>query len=303
MHLARLYSDGDCDASLVRQFYDRFPEGLLQQNKLMKDGYPLQKCLSGWKECDADLFIWIAKKCPEAVLHRQLYGFNVLHSACGNLSATDDDEEDAESQCTENMARICRFLVTEFPRLVRVTGKDGRGLPIHQLARRCNRPLVQEIILLCLKVYPECIQVMASSYLPSLRNIPFIRQVLPLIQLELKIEEERAQLTTASANLSTVVAGSSDDMCTQVNDIFSSWTDEYKDTMNVSGLNIRERIQEVCQSFEGDDVEAHASYESDTAYSNCEESSDDEHGDDDSYLESDGDCDDFRISGKSRGYV
>lgn len=272
---------------------------------MMRDGFPLQRCLNGWEECDADLFIWMARKCPEALLHRGLNGFNTLRSACSNLSITVEEEVDAPSQCTENMARICRFLVSECPQLVRVKGKDGRGLPIHQLARRCNRPLVQEIIILLLKEYPECIEVKASSYLPNLEDVPFIQQVLPLIQLELKIEDERPRLTTASANLSLVVAGSSDDICDQVSVIFSAWVDECMDTMNAIGLDICKRIKEVMRAFEGDDI---ADDESDNASdpddnNNFDESSDDEHGNHDSYLESDEECDDFRISGESNGYV
>ncbi len=58
------------------------------------------------------------------------------------------------------------------------------------LARRCNRPLVQEMILLLIKVCPECLLGEAGTLLPELAAIPFIQQVHPLILDELETDDE-----------------------------------------------------------------------------------------------------------------
>jgi hypothetical protein len=88
--------------------------------------------------------------------------------------------------------------------------------------------------------------------LPNLKSVPFIQEVLPLVKLQLQIEEECTQLATASANLSLVAGNSSDATISQMSHVFTLWAKSFEDTMNTKN---RMNIQEVCRFFEGDDVD------------------------------------------------
>jgi hypothetical protein len=250
LEFVRNYANGRYSASVVRRFYGLFPQGLLQQNKLMRDGVPLQRTLNGWEECDADLFIWMAQQAPAAIAHTENCGFNVLHSACMSLSSSADPDLVAPtSKCTENNARICRFLVSECPQLVRTKRRGGGGLPIHQLAGRCNRILVQEVLLLLLKEFPGSIEVKAKGYLPKLSNVPFIQEVALLVKQESGIQQEQEWLLPAAAQFLA---------CTQslgvakVGEVFKMWATQ---RTSVVLKSLQEKIGEIRLSFQGDDVD------------------------------------------------
>ncbi|GAX10704.1 hypothetical protein FisN_14Lh221 [Fistulifera solaris] len=98
------------------------------------------------------------------------------------------------------MAKLCRFLISKHPQLIRQ--KDDNGyLPIHMLAHRCNRPIVQQMVILLLKAYPECVQVKAGNVYSELSRVRFIQRVHPLILAELAIEEEIALLVQCSQSM------------------------------------------------------------------------------------------------------
>jgi hypothetical protein len=258
LELAKKHADGECAASVVRRFYELFPQGLLQQSRVSAvAGFPLQCLLIGWEECDADLFIWMAQQAPAAVKHKGNWGTNVLHSACMSLSSSPDpDLVEPIDRCTENNARICRFLVSEHPQLVRSKGRGGRGLPIHHLAHRCNRMLVQEVLLLLLKEFPESIEVKAAGYLPKLSNVPFIQQVAPLVKQESGLQQEQEWLLPATANF-LAYTGSLDHPSIDVNiakleEAFENWVKE----RNSEVESLQEQIGEIRLAFQGDDVVA-----------------------------------------------
>ena len=240
---------------MVRHFYEIFPLGLLQlqQENSWSSGFPLQRIMLGREECDADLFIWMAQKAPKAVAHRDGLGINVLHSACMSLSSSVDPDAIAPttSQYTENNARICRFLVSDFPQLVRAKGKRGLGLPIHYLARRCNRKLVQEILLLLLKEFPESIEVKAAGFLPKLSDIPFIQEVAPLVKQECGIRQEKEWLLLAVANL--MICTRSLEVA-EVGVVFGAWAAQR--TSDTLLKSIQDQISSIRHSFEGEDVDS-----------------------------------------------
>lgn len=161
---------------------------------------PLTVCLGGSLMPDADLFIWMAKQCPEVVLNEHA-GSTLLSTVCCILAAPKRYENVLlPDMCTPNMAEICRFLISEHPVLVRQKG-HVKGLPIHMLVRYFNRPIVQEMTILLLKAYTECMHARVSKWQPDLSALPFIQQVHPLVVEELEIEREIAMLTQASQNM------------------------------------------------------------------------------------------------------
>jgi hypothetical protein len=66
--------------------------------------------------------------------------------------------------------------------------------------------MVQEIAVLLLRTYPECVHVEAGAPYPALSTVPFIQQIHPLILQEMELDEERLQLSKISQNISAAAA-------------------------------------------------------------------------------------------------
>ncbi|GAX22007.1 hypothetical protein FisN_6Hu253 [Fistulifera solaris] len=170
-------------------------------------------------------------------------------------------EEDYEPfKCTPNMAKICRFLITEHADLVRKQVRGHGRLPIHKLAHRCNRTLVQQMTILLLKSFPECVQVLTDKRVPSLLSIPFIQQVHPLIVNELEIDEEASLLAQMVRNFETAAylskhSSSNSSLLDSVVDVFSSWSNvRVSDDLSAQKRHTQLKIAITCRLMKGNDV-------------------------------------------------
>jgi hypothetical protein len=202
---------------------------------------------------DADFFIWMAKQFPDAVHDKLTMGRTMLQKICFSL-------------CTPNLAKICRFLITEHAGLIREKGTNGWPLPIQALAIGCNRPLVQEMIVLMLKTCPECIKGSSGNWLKDLSSVAFLQQVHPLIVRELEINEEINVLTQMSNNITKAATLTSHQSRNETGSkgvksaLFHSMSVVYCSWSNLrtcSGLpeqkqQIQDKISEVCRRWEGD---------------------------------------------------
>jgi len=168
--LIRRYLDGQCDASIVRQFYEAYPQGLAQESQ------------RGW-------------------------GLPFSSSGC---------------------------------------------LPIHSLARRSNRPDVQQLLLTCLRQYPQSIDI---SHLegPAPRSDPFIARVYPLLEKERLFKEDGPYLTGLSDALKEAARESTDAMVNSVATIFGEWVNERKQSYAQRLEQISEQISSVCREYEAED--------------------------------------------------
>lgn len=147
LDMMKTYANARCESTTVRQFYELYPQGLRERNKTIGwKYYPLSISLGGSGEPDAGLFTWMATQYPGAVYHHECQGYTMMHDVCSLLART---------KCTPNMANICRFLISKHSGLIRQKRNRYWCLPIHILANRCNRSLVQEIAILLLKAYPS----------------------------------------------------------------------------------------------------------------------------------------------------
>jgi hypothetical protein len=269
LKMVRYYTDGRCDAETVRAFYELYPQGLREKDKT-DTNYPMAASLSGVEEPDTDLFIWMAEQFPKAVYHKPIRGYTVLHSACYNLAAKENEWESVPLKCTPNMAKTCRFLLSEHPRLIRQKVRGGGPLPIHKLANSCNRRLVQEIVIILLKAYPECINVKSYKWDPDLPTVPFIEQVHPLIVEEMDIDRQMDLLTQLSQDMEKAVTLSKKPvnetqgptrpnalncLFVSVADVFCSWANvQVSDVLQARKECIQEKIADVCRILEGEDV-------------------------------------------------
>ncbi len=253
-----------CDRYFIQNFYEIYPKGLQEKGVggFSFAEFPLAKLLMGSEEPDADLFIWMAKRFPEAVHHELRHGLTALHLVCNSLAMDAIECSYFPDQCTPNMAKICRFLISEHPQLIRKQVFGTGSLPIHELAGFCNRPIVQEIVILLLKAYPECVQVEVGGSHPELSSVPFIQQVLRLIRQELDTDQELAQLVQVSQNVAQAAVlpvvnsstlGSS--LFGSVSEVVCSWADLRITVVFSASVQIKEHIAAICRAFEGDDPE------------------------------------------------
>ena len=269
--MMKCYIRGKCDLQVVRKFYEIYPQGLQECSEDVCGGsYPLSISLAGWVAPDPDLFIWMAQQNPEAVHQTFYHNFTILHETCSSLSTNEHQNELIPFKCTPNMAKICRFLISEHPGLVCQELRGHGYLPIHMLAHCCNRPIVQEIAVLLLKEYPECVHVKAGSDHPELAMVPFVQQVHPLIVEELEIDKEILQLTQMSKNMAEAAISSKSRFTSTsalegstltsalfgpFSEVFVAWANlRVCDVLPAAKQRVQERIAETCRNLEADDV-------------------------------------------------
>ena len=259
-----------CDLETVRTFYELYPQGLREKGRCMDSRYPLKAILEGSEEPDADFFIWMAQQFPKAVYHKPIRGRTILHSVCYAMAAKANDYEYVPFKATPNMAKICRFLISEHPSLIRQKVRGGGPLPIHELANSCNRPLVQEMVILLLKAYPDCLQAKSYKWHPELPTVPFTEQVYPLIVDELEIDREIVMLSQLSQDMAKATVLSKNELTSvkeptgpnvnlslfdSVADVFCCWANlQVSDVLPARKRRIHERITDVRLLLEGDDV-------------------------------------------------
>ncbi|GAX10702.1 hypothetical protein FisN_14Lh220 [Fistulifera solaris] len=281
LKMMRFYASQQISNETVRRFYELYPQGLREKDsEAFMGGFPLTISMSGAGVPDADTFIWMAQQYPEAVYHRNNRGYTVLHKVCSTLAVRQLNLEIARhlgnavdagvpTRCTPNVAKICRFLIAEHPSLIRQQVQGHGYLPVHMLANRCNRPLVQEIAVLLLRAYPDCVIVKAGKFRPELSSVPFIQQVYPLILDELAIDEEismlfhvvesmaKAAAFPTSRTTSTDALGKPSvkaSLLGSVSEVFRSWTNlRVSDVLTARKQSLNERIADTCLLFEEED--------------------------------------------------
>ena len=255
LHMILCYLKGGCDLKTVRKFYELYPRGLQEKHGNARDTCPLWLSLKGPDEPEGDLFIWMAKQYPEAVSYVSTWGTTLLHQSCDSLAARKNTRD---FKCTRNMANICQFLISEHPDLIRQPIRGCEYLPIHALATRCNRPLVQEMVILLLKAYPECVLAEDEEEYPELSTVPFIQQVHPLIVNQLEIDQDISLLAQISQNMTTANSSAlSSSLFSSVSEVFCSWANlQVFSVLPARKNRIQDRIADICRDFEADDIES-----------------------------------------------
>ncbi|GAX22587.1 hypothetical protein FisN_14Hu219 [Fistulifera solaris] len=272
--MIRWYANQQISNVTIRKFYELNPQGLREKDSTkFMGGYPLVISLSGSEMPDADTFIWMAEQYPKAVHHRTEHGYTLLHEVCSALAERDENLEFSRrfgielddfgfpNRCTPNVAKICRYLISEHSDLVRQQICGHGYLPIHMLANRCNRPLVQEVLILLLKAYPGCINIKAGKFRPELSTVPFIQQVYPLILDELDVDEEFAMLPQIAENITEVATRTTllnpvtiSSLLDSVSEVFRLWArSRISDALVPRKQSINDRIADTCRLFEGED--------------------------------------------------
>ncbi len=303
------YVSSQWDLEPVRNFYEIYPQGLRERYKFSSKGYPLSASLHGWREPDADFFIWMAKQYPKAAYYDQSRARSVLHEVCRSLASKSEDR----NKCTPNMARICRFLISEHPDLA--IEIDGYMMPISLLMKSCNRPLVQEMAILLLKAYPQCMQVEGRPWCPELSGFPFIQKIQPLVFQDVEIDRELSLLaqvlrnmknaTILSAYHSTSTPEGADltlSVLNSLNEVYRSWARLRIKLLKTQKQCLKEHIEETCIFFRDDDASDEESSDESDSSSEDDDLSDDETSEGESSDDSDPDDYDDSVGFLRRDY-
>jgi len=262
--LVHRYTDGRCHADVVQQFFEHYPQGLRQEDKLMQDGLPLFRILCGWDNCDVHLFKWMAEKYPTAVLHGDRYGHIPLHMACISLACMSLGLNPPEEK--EHLKEICMFLIANHSRGVRMKSRHDRCLPIHYLVKRCNCPFVQEVIVQLLREYPESINISSKNKLcPAPKSSYFVQQVGLVLDTEKKLQSEIQSLTNLSEALLDAASCSKSDLWMSLPTIIQSWSKSRCQACQerLDSNELDDEICGICKVHEGDDPQESDDEESD----------------------------------------
>ena len=242
--MVRCYARGTCRVETVQRFYELYPQGLQEP---FYGSYPLSILLEGPRKPDAYLFIWMANEYPQAVYYKQQgTEQNLLHRVCESLAG-------AVNVRTPHMADICQFLISEHADLVWQKAYGLGALPIHILAKRCNRPNVQKLVMLLLKAYPECVQIKAGDVYPELSTVPFIQQVHSLMEDEFDVEQEIVMLPQIVENMAAAAALPNSSafitsLLGSVSEVFLSWGNlRVSEVLPAKKQRIQERIADTCR--------------------------------------------------------
>ena len=229
-------------ASIIRQFFEAYPQGLMQVPTQVNEGgvTPLHTILIGSAECDADLFKWMAEKCPSNMLKTDSFGQTPLHIACRSLSRHPGYNSKSE---------ICKYLIAKCPESVRIM-TDRSPLPIHELQSHCQHRRVKEVVVCLLREYTESYDMTASGgRVPS--SVSFIQRIKPLLDEEGELKENVACLREVSGLFHDAVEGTDNPspLASSTCDAFDNWaTVTFVQRLEARMEQIGTQLQDECNA-------------------------------------------------------
>jgi len=254
-----------CTATTVINFFEAYPRALNQQDRL---GFSvLHKVLKpktsiSERECEVDLFKWMAERCPSSHLLdiRNPEGSTPLHLACKELAKHEGNDS----------SEICKYLIDKCPEAVGVRQTMGvnrpasfrlrtntiqtyQYLPIHYLLEECDYRVVREVLVCLLKEYPDSIDIARphpGQRLPP-SSIPFIQSIKPYLDEEKELKETIASLTVSNSSLTKAVACTNNKLMRSTCNVFDSWATSFINTTEVKINSTSVKLQDMCN--EGDE--------------------------------------------------
>ena len=234
-----------CTSTTLKQFFEAYPQALTQMHPIF--GSVLISVLK-LGECEADLFKWIAERCPSSnLLETDTFGNNPMHHACLLLSRTK----------TRNSNEICKYLIQKCPGSVRMADRFDR-LAISYLQCVCAYRVVREVLVCLLRVYPEStdIQQPHDRQLPrftghSSSSIPFIQSIKPYLDEEKELKETAASLKESIPSLTEAVSCTEDELMRSAFTVFDSWATSFINSTEEKLQLISTQLQDMCNEGRG----------------------------------------------------
>ena len=216
VELIRNFKLRSCSKDLMLSFFQTYPKALTQVDE--KKSVPLQQMLCGDLNVDKDrfdLFMWMAKKNPDALLHRDDFNWTVLHYACGLIYVT-------EAKANVEVFQITKYLLEQNPEHVIVRDNHG-GLPIHMLVGKYSRKNILEVDLLgsLLQICPDSYDSRgyANYTLPS--SVPFLQKLKPILERTDTLLDERSRMEKLSTAFHAGIGEGSQPLS-----IYGSWIEQ-----------------------------------------------------------------------------
>ena len=216
VELIRNFKWRSCSKDLMLSFFQTYPKALTQVDE--KKSVPLQQMLCGDLNVDKDrfdLFMWMAKKNPDALLNRDDFNWTVLHYACGLIYVT-------EAKANVEVFQITKYLLEQNPEHVIVRDNHG-GLPIHMLVGKYSRKNILEVDLLgsLLQICPDSYDSRgyANYTLPS--SVPFLQKLKPILDKSDVLLDERSRMEKLSTAFHAGIGEGSQPLS-----IYGSWIEQ-----------------------------------------------------------------------------
>lgn len=214
-----------CTSATIKDFFVAYPRAFTQKRGSMTI---LLFVLKGTRECEADLFMWMAERCPSRyLLETDSDGRTPLHHACRSLSTYKGRDS----------CEICKYLIDKCPASVRAPGIDDI-LPIHFLLSSHFYQLVREVIVCLLREYPESYDVRASDGLPPSSKF--------ILDEEKELKETAASLMDSTSSLTKASSCTNDKLMRSASTVFDSWATSFINTTDNKLESISVKLQEMC---------------------------------------------------------
>jgi len=193
-------------AETILQFFEAYPHSLTQNNKHGLSPLHLIVDLR-----NVNLVKRMVELCPSSMMKKtKLRGNTPLHFATSTLARFP----------TENRKEICKNMIQECSKPVRITNKQGM-CPIHYLLHYCQHQAVREVIVFLLRAYPESYDIKYNGRAPS--SLSFIRHVNSLLVEERALQDNIAQLKLIPGAFDDAVKCTRDDLMKSTSTVFDSW--------------------------------------------------------------------------------
>jgi len=239
------------DQSLIRQFYEVYPQGLRQG---CPGGLPIHIYLSCvweephvWNEPEIDIVKFMVDQNPTSLRVATLSGEFPLHVACFGLIF----------HPTDTMAEVCLHLASKCPEAIPIFRSDGL-LPIQILSCCINRPAVQKVALAFLRWYPgiidapECRSLVNDEFSPAPKDVPFLRDVHTFVVEEIAVQKEVDPLANLSAPWLEGVKLCNNDRHIPVADAYENWLELRTAQLQNRLEQIHELVTEVGLKYQGE---------------------------------------------------
>jgi len=244
-----------CTSTILKNFFEAYPQAFTLReaeddttilHTILQDSLevPNVSTTRNFSECEAELFKWMANRCPDDYLLETVRtgGYTLLHLACESLAQYKGNDS----------SEICKYLIDNCPAPVRTLDHDGQ-LPIHILQNSCDHRVVREVVVCLLREYPESHWAQPLSGRPP-SDVPFIQSIKPFLDEERELKETIASLEESKSSLTDAVACTNNQLTRSAFAVYDAWATSFINTTEDKLQPISSQLQDMCnEGLESDE--------------------------------------------------
>ena len=221
-----------CTSATIKQFFEAYPRAFTQKRGSMTI---LHFVLKGTRECEADLFMWMAERCSSSLLLENNSLGNPLHLACSLLS----------KHKGHGWSGICKYLIRQCPAAVRMMNTDDE-LPIHILLPKRDYQVVREVLVCLFRVYPKSFDMQGIGVSGPPSSYPFIQGIKPHLDEEKELKETVSSLADSASSLTKALSCTNDTLVRSAFTVFDSWATSFINSTEDTINSISVKLQDMC---------------------------------------------------------